>query len=150
MLRPIHIALALLPAAGGAMAATAAQPFAAPAAAGLGTASGSTGLGQVTAALGAVLIAIFALAWIARRLRGVAQRGAGSIEVLADVALGQKERAVLVKVGRARLLIGVAPGQVRTLHVLGAEELEPAVPVKPDAVPERPGFSALLVKSLGR
>ncbi len=150
MSRRLPLALALLPAAGGAITATGAQPFAAPAAAGLATATGSTGIGQVTAALGAVLIAIFALAWIARRLRGVTQRGAGSIEVLGDVALGQKERAVLVKVGRARLLIGVAPGQVRTLHVLAAEELEPGVPAASEAGPPRPGFSALLMKSLGR
>lgn len=136
----------LLPSLAGLFVAS--QPFAAPAAA-ASASSGPGGLGQVTAALGAVLLAIFGLAWIARRLRGAGRRGAGSIEVLGDVALGQKERAVLLKVGSARLLVGVAPGQVRTLHVLGDDdgEVGSTVEVPPD---EKPTFSALLMKSLGR
>jgi hypothetical protein len=44
--------------------------------------------------------------------------GPGAIEILADVAVGAKERAVLVQVGRQQLLLGVAPGRVNTLHVL--------------------------------
>ncbi|EQD42713.1 Flagellar biosynthesis protein, FliO, partial [mine drainage metagenome] len=42
----------------------------------------------------------------------------GALEILASMPLGAKERAVLVKVGDAQILLGVAPGQVNTLHVL--------------------------------
>ena len=44
--------------------------------------------------------------------------GSGPIEIIADVSLGAKERAVLVQVGGKQLLLGVAPGRVNTLHVL--------------------------------
>jgi flagellar protein FliO/FliZ len=140
--------------------------FAAPASGALGAASGAAGVSQVTLALAVVLIAIFAVAWVARRLRGVGRRIGGAIEILGDVALGQKERAVLLKVGNARLLVGVAPGQVRTLHVLGADEVAlfadgraaagSAASAASEAVGgatglvARPNFRSLLLKSLGR
>jgi len=40
------------------------------------------------------------------------------VQVLGGVSLGTRERAVLLSVDGTRLLVGVAPGQVRTLHVL--------------------------------
>jgi len=55
---------------------------------------------------------------------------------------------VLIKVGSAQLLVGVAPGRVNTLHVL-AEPIAPsAAPASPAATP--PSFRALLLKSLGK
>ena len=44
------------------------------------------------------------------------------IQVLGGVSLGPRERAVLISVQGQRLLLGVAPGRVQTLHVLGKEE----------------------------
>ena len=40
----------------------------------------------------------------------------GYIEVLASAPLGQRERAVLLQVGEEQILVGVAPGNVTTLH----------------------------------
>ena len=37
--------------------------------------------------------------------------------VLSSVSVGQRERAVLVQVGEQQMLLGVGPGNVRTLHV---------------------------------
>jgi len=119
----------------------AAPDLAAPAAPGLG------GLGEVTLALAVVLAAIFALAWIVRRVRGVGAR-AGAIDVLAEVRLGPKERAVLLKVGKQQLLVGVAPGQVSALHVL-AEPVDVARG-EPLGETERPTFASLLKRSLGK
>jgi flagellar protein FliO/FliZ len=42
----------------------------------------------------------------------------GEIAILSGVSLGPRERAVLLRVGNTRLLVGVAPGRVQTLHVL--------------------------------
>lgn len=127
-------------------ALSAAHPFAAPGLAGSPTPSVFEGLGQVTLALAAVLVAIFALAWLLRRVRAVAGR-ADALAVLAEVRVGPKERAVLIKVGGSQLLVGVAPGQVSTLHVL---EQPVDVRVSRGSVPERPSFRALLMKSLGK
>jgi flagellar protein FliO/FliZ len=89
------------------------------------------------------------IAWVVRRMRIAGNRTGGAIDVLADVPLGQKERAVLLKVGGTQILLGVAPGRVSTLHVL-AEPLDLARP--PAASPGDSGnsFRTILMRSLGR
>jgi flagellar protein FliO/FliZ len=131
-------------------ATQAAGMFAAPQAASSPHPVGVGGLGEVAFALIVVLAAIFVIAWVVRRMRLVGNRVGGAIDVLADVPLGQKERAVLLKVGNQQILLGVAPGRVNTLHVL-AEPIELA---KPPA--GGPGDSAsntfrnVLMRSLGK
>ena len=124
------------------------HPFAAPQAVSTPTAPTAGGLAQVTFALLLVLVAIFAVAWVARRMRGFNNRVGDAIDVLADIPLGQKERAVLLKVGAKQILVGVAPGRVNTLHVLE----EPLDLKKPTAGPSdpRPNFKQLMLRSLGK
>ena len=92
--------------------------FAAPQTAPAAHAGGIGGLGEVTLALLLVLGAVFALAWVLKRVRAFGSRAGSAVEVLAQAPLGQKERAVLVRVGAQQLLLGVAPGRVNTLYVL--------------------------------
>jgi flagellar protein FliO/FliZ len=96
----------------------AAPLFAAPEAAASLPAGTAGGIGQATIALLLVLAVIFAVAWLARRLRNVARGGTQGIEVLAQAAVGPRERVVVVRVGETRLLLGVAPGRVSRLHEL--------------------------------
>jgi len=124
------------------------HPFAAPSVVSPTHVSGVSGLGEVTLALVVVLAAVFAFAWIVRRMRGLGNRVGNAIDVLADVPLGQKERAVLLKVGPTQILIGVAPGRVNTLHVL-AEPLELTRPVG-TAADSAPSFRSILMRSLGK
>jgi flagellar protein FliO/FliZ len=77
------------------------------------------GLGDTAIGLLLVLGLIAALAWGLRRFGRVPLGGRGAVQVLGGVSLGNRERAVLLSVDGTRLLVGVAPGQVRTLHVLG-------------------------------
>jgi flagellar protein FliO/FliZ len=133
------------------------QSFAAPEAAKTVSTSAAGSLAQVTLSLILVLGAVFVSAWLVRRLRNFGRPGAGAIQIVADVALGTKERAVLIQVGAQQLLVGVAPGRVNTLHVLaepvrtddaqrggGADELSPSSSPSP-----RPDFKAILKRSLG-
>ena len=122
--------------------------FAAPHAATTAAPVGAGGLASVTLALLIVLAAIFAIAWIARRVRGIGNRVGNAIDILADVPLGPKERAVLIKVGAEQVLIGVAPGRVSALHVLRepVEITKSATATTPTAT----SFSALLKRSLGK
>jgi flagellar protein FliO/FliZ len=129
--------------------AFAAEPFAAPEAAKAVSASAAGGLAQVTLSLMLVLAAVFAAAWVVRRLRTFGRPGAGAIQIVADIALGTKERAVLIQVGAQQLLVGVAPGRVNTLHVL-------AEPVRMDDAQRAGGgderavdFRSILKRSLG-
>jgi flagellar protein FliO/FliZ len=127
---------------------TTGRPFAAPQVVGQPAAPSVTGLGQVTLALIIVLGAVFAVAWVVRRMRGFGNRLGDAIDVIADIPLGQKERAVLLKVGQTQILVGVAPGQVNTLHVL----TEPIELRKPPAGADngRPSFKSLMLRSLGK
>ncbi len=124
------------------------HPFAAPQTVTSPTAPTAGGLAQVTFALLIVLVAIFAVAWVARRMRGFNNRVGDAINILADIPLGQKERAVLLKVGSKQILLGVAPGRVNTLHVLD----EPLELARPPAGPtdSRPNFKQLMLRSLGK
>ena len=122
--------------------------FAAPHAVSTAAPTGAGGLASVTFALLVVLAAIFAVAWVARRVRGIGNRVGNAIDVLADVPLGPKERAVLLKVGTEQVLIGVAPGRVSALHVL-REPVE-VTKVPATTTPAASSFSALLKRSLGK
>jgi flagellar protein FliO/FliZ len=123
--------------------------FAAPQTTGAAHPVGVGGLGEVAVALVVVLAAIFVVAWVVRRMRIAGNRVGGAIDILAEVHLGQKERAVLLKVGQTQILLGVAPGRVNTLHVL-AEPLDVAKPSGPSTEDARNSFRALLARSLGK
>jgi flagellar protein FliO/FliZ len=121
--------------------------FAAPHAANQVAPVGAGGLASVTFALLAVLAAIFAVAWLARRVRGIGNRVGNAIDVLADIPLGPKERAVLLKVGTEQILVGVSPGRVSALHVL-RDPIE--VPKAATAIAPAASFGALIKRSLGK
>jgi len=124
--------------------------FAAPQAAGTPHQVGVGGLGEVAFALIVVLAAIFVVAWVVRRMRLAGNRVGSGLDILADVPLGQKERAVLLKVGNQQILLGVAPGRVSTLHVL-PEPLELARPPAGGSNdPPGPTFRNILMRSLGK
>jgi flagellar protein FliO/FliZ len=80
-----------------------------------------TSLAQVAFSLALVLAAVFAAAWFMKRMRGFGQkRDEGAITVLAERAVGPRERVVLLQVGADRVLVGVANGSVRALHTSSA------------------------------
>ena len=109
---------------------------------------------QATLALALVLAAVFAAAWLLKRLRKFGG-GAAGIEVVAQAALGAKERAVLLKVAGAHVLVGVGPGRVTLLHVLGADvQLTSSAAAGAEiqnasSASAAPSFKALLKQSLG-
>ena len=71
----------------------------------------------VLALLG-VIAMILLLAWLLRKFSSVSMRSGGSLRILGGMSVGGREKVVLVQVGQEQVLIGVAPGNVRTLHVL--------------------------------
>lgn len=123
--------------------------FAAPGAAAHGSASG--GALEVTLALLLVVGLIALLAWAARRMRGFGIGGVSErIQVLSDRAVGPKERCLLVRVGDTDILLGVAAGAVRALHVFPAGANTAAPPAPPASFPKIPNFKDLLMRSLGK
>jgi len=119
------------------------------------TLSSAGGVLRVAVALLVVLAAVFAAGWLSRRLRGFGPVRGQELELLAQLPLGPRERAVLLRVGAQQLLVGVAQGSVRLLHVLERPSTAQSVSSVPDASPsavavERPTFKALLLRSLGK
>jgi flagellar protein FliO/FliZ len=117
---------------------------------------GSTG--HVTLALLIVLVCVFALAWLLKQMRRLQVGKHSEIAVVSQIALGAKERAVLLKVKNIHLLVGVTAGQVNTLHTFTDFPVadEAATPVSTEqastaenATTERPSFQAILKRSLG-
>lgn len=83
-------------------------------------ASGITGayMLQVTGSLLLVFGCIFALFFAMRKLNSLPAKSDSALGVIGSIRLGNREKAVLIKVGDKQLLIGVTPGSVNTLHEL--------------------------------
>jgi flagellar protein FliO/FliZ len=90
--------------------------------------SGAGSLFQVFIGLVAVLLLIGATAWVAKRL-GVTRGGSSSVlQVVSSASVGARERVVVVEIGDAWLVVGVAPGSVNALMTLPKGEARPAAP----------------------
>ena len=62
-------------------------------------------------------------AWLASKVTGGKGFGQGGMKVVGGIALGPRERIVLVEVGDTWLVIGLVPGQIRTLYKMPKGEL---------------------------
>lgn len=93
---------------------------------------------QMLFGLGVVLAAIGATAWLLRRLAPGQVGRSGDLHVVAAVAVGPKERVVLVDIAETRLVLGVAQGQVTLLHQLPRpDDLGAAGTPEPNAFVDR-------------
>ncbi len=89
---------------------------------------GAGGMLKMTLSLLLVLGAILATAWFLKRMN-VAQQGRGNmLKILGSVAVGQRERIVLVEIKETWLLVGVGPGQIRTLHTMPRDDTVSSMP----------------------
>jgi flagellar protein FliO/FliZ len=71
---------------------------------------------SVVVGLLAVVLLIFLLAWLMRRLGGVSAMGGQQMKVMAALSVGAREKIVLIEVGDQQILVGVAPGRVSHLQ----------------------------------
>lgn len=101
---------------------------------------------QIIFSLLLVLAAIVLVAWLLKRMNLTQQGSAGHLRVVGGIAIGQRERVVLVEVDDTWLVVGVGPGQIRTLHTLpkpaDAASVSSGEHVQPAAVDRK--FAALL------
>lgn len=107
--------------------------------------AGSIGaLLQSLAGLAVVLALILGAAWLARRMTPGASPDNALARTVGAVAVGPKERLVVVEIGDAWLVLGVAPGRVNALATLPRSAL-PA-PGRPKGSP----FAELLARMRGK
>lgn len=86
---------------------------------------------QMVAGLLLVLCLIGAAAWVLKRFSIFPQTVSGGIKIVASASVGQRERVVIVEVEGTRLILGVTPQQINTLHSL------PKISVPDSGVPSR-------------
>ncbi len=108
-------------------AASSAVPGAANAAAG-----GVGELLRVVLSLVAVVVMILAVGWLTRRMQARVRPGGQRVRCVETLAVGMKERVLLLEVGDRQLLVGASPAGLRTLLVL--DEVLPA-PKAPSPTP---------------
>ena len=85
----------------------------------------SMALIETLGGLALILLLIFGLGWLLRRFGRLPLKGNAMISIIGGVSLGSRERAVLLQVEGTRLLIGVAPGRVQTLHHFNNDPVKP-------------------------
>ncbi|HEY8085394.1 MAG TPA: flagellar biosynthetic protein FliO [Methylophilaceae bacterium] len=78
----------------------------------LPTVSTFSSLLRMLMGLGVVLVVMAGLVWLLKKSPLGQPGGVGALRVVSAVAVGPKERVVLVDVGETRLVLGVAPGHV--------------------------------------
>lgn len=98
---------------------------------------------QVVGSFVVVILLLVAVLVMLKRFNGVSSSMGGDMRVVSSVGVGQRERAVLLQVGEQQVLVGVGPGNVRTLHVFD----EPAVTARS---PTAPSFSEVWKVATGK
>ncbi len=89
----------------------------------------STGaIAQMLLSLLLVIALLFLGAWLLRRLNGGRSfGGSGPLRVVGGLMISPRERIVLLEVEDTWLVVGIVPGQIKTLHTLPKGELPPPV-----------------------
>jgi flagellar protein FliO/FliZ len=73
-----------------------------------------------------VLGVFFLCVWGLRKAAGFGGvNHAGKMHILGGVALGMREKVILLQVGQKQLILGVTPGRIETLHVLEGDDCLP-------------------------
>lgn len=101
-------------------------------------------LGQISMSLIFILLIIFAAAWLLKRFGRINGVAGEQMKVLGVMTLGQRERVVLMSVGKQQLLIGVTASRVSLLY-----ELDEPVAVESEK-PVSGAFAARLQEAMNR
>lgn len=108
----------------------AAAASAAPAAASTTASAGSAGeLVRVVLSLAAVVAMILVVGWLTRRMQSRVRPGGQRVRCVETLAVGMKERVLLLEVGDRQLLVGASPAGLRTLLLLDKPLPEPKTPL---------------------
>lgn len=79
----------------------------------------------------AVLAAIPVVLWLLKRLQTLRPAAGGTLQLNGQLALGPRERVVLVQVGDRELVLGVTPQQITLLAEQAAEIDDSPRPARP-------------------
>jgi flagellar protein FliO/FliZ len=79
---------------------------------------------QMLLGLALIIGVLFLGAWLLRRFSGGRMFGGGGpLRIVGGLMLGPRERVVLLEIGETWVVVGIVPGQIKTLHTLPKGEL---------------------------
>jgi flagellar protein FliO/FliZ len=78
---------------------------------------------QVIGSFFLVLCILFGVLFFLKRSNNAVSGGVGDMRIISSISLGQRERAVVLQVGKQQLLVGVTAQSIQPLHLL-SEPLE--------------------------
>lgn len=108
--------------------------------------SGTGAVIQMLGALGLVLAVLFAVLWLLRRISGGRLGRTAPFRTVGGIAVGSRERVVLLEIGEHWLVVGVAPGSVTGIATLPRGELAGPHDEGSDGRKVAPDFGALLAR----
>ena len=82
----------------------------------------ATDIGQWGLALCSVLVLFFICIWALRKLQGFASGSTEKLRIVGGLAVGMREKIVVLEVGKKQLVLGVTTGRIETLLVLEADD----------------------------
>ena len=86
---------------------------------------------QVIGSFVVVILLLVGVLVLLRRFNGVSSQMSGNMRVVSSVGVGQRERVVLLQVGKEQILVGVGPGNVRKIHAFDEPVVEPSASTTP-------------------
>jgi flagellar protein FliO/FliZ len=101
----------------------------------------TAGIGGTLMALLLVVGLILVLAWVLKKLPGAGLKSMSGLRVIASLAVGPRERVVIVDCAGQQLLLGVTQHGVNLLHTLPEPLLD---------APTQAGFAELLARLKSR
>ena len=72
---------------------------------------------QIVVSFVAVIGFILLLAWLMRRTGRFGVENNNILKVISSMSLGMREKILLIEVEGVNIVVGIAPGHIRTLHV---------------------------------
>ncbi|RDI97828.1 flagellar biosynthetic protein FliO [Dyella solisilvae] len=95
---------------------------------------------RVLLSLFGIVALIFAAGWLSRRLQARTMPGGRRLRCVETMAVGARDRLLLIDADGKRLLVGVGQGGMRTLHVYDGAAPEPG------PMPPVQGFGDVLAR----
>lgn len=86
---------------------------------------------RVLLSLCGIVALIFAAGWLSKRLQARTTPGGRRLRCVETMAVGARDRLLLIDADGKRLLIGVGPGGMRALHVYDGTNTAPETPASP-------------------
>ncbi|WEN14602.1 FliO/MopB family protein [Rhodanobacter sp. AS-Z3] len=103
-------------------------------------------LARVTLSLVGIIALILLAGWLSRRMQRRPGAGGRRIRCIESFAVGTRDRLLLLEADGKRLLIGMGPAGMQTLHVYDGTVPDEVIPPAHLAAGKQPAFAELLAR----